>query len=86
MYFFLLNLCRGGQPQDKDNFVLLAKELKESFRPSNLLLTSAFGASKKIIDEAYDIPALSKYLDFMHIMWYAYFYLSLEFYWRCKNC
>lgn len=52
--------------------MLLAKELKESFRPHNLLLTSAFGASKKIIDEAYDIPALSKYLDFMHIMCYDY--------------
>lgn len=52
--------------------MLLVKELKESFRPHNLLLTSAFGASKKIIDEAYDIPALSKYLDFMHIMCYDY--------------
>ncbi|XP_031640870.1 probable chitinase 2 isoform X2 [Contarinia nasturtii] len=64
--------ARGGQPVDKDNFVLLVKELKDSFRQHNLLLTSAFGASKKIIDEAYDIPALSKYLDFMHIMCYDY--------------
>lgn len=52
--------------------MLLAKELKESFQPHNLLLTSAFGASKKVIDEAYDVPALSKYLDFMHIMCYDY--------------
>lgn len=52
--------------------MLLVKDLKEAFRPHNLLLTSAFGASKKIIDEAYDIPALSKYLDFMHIMCYDY--------------
>lgn len=65
----LLWFVRGGQPHDKDNFVLLVKELKESFRPFNLLVTSAFGASKKIIDEAYDIPALSKYLDFLHVMW-----------------
>lgn len=52
--------------------MLLVKELKDMFRPHNLLLTSAFGASKKVIDEAYDIPALSKYLDFMHIMCYDY--------------
>lgn len=52
--------------------MLLVKELKESFRPHNLLLTSAFGASKKIIDESYDIPALSKYLDYLHIMCYDY--------------
>lgn len=48
------------------------KELKDSFRPHKLLLTSAFGASKEITDEAYDIPALSKYLDFLHIMCYDY--------------
>lgn len=65
-------MCRGGQPFDRDNFVLLVKELKESFRPHNLLLSSAFGASKKIIDESYDIPALSKYLDYLHIMCYDY--------------
>ncbi|XP_055315783.1 probable chitinase 2 isoform X3 [Sitodiplosis mosellana] len=63
---------RGGQPFDRDNFVLLVKELKESFRPHNLLLSSAFGASQKIIDESYDIPALSKYLDYLHIMCYDY--------------
>lgn len=62
----------GGQPSDKDNFVLLAKDLKDSFQPHKLLLTSAFGASKKVIDEAYDIPALSKYLDYLHIMCYDY--------------
>lgn len=69
-FFYLV--CSGGQPYDKDNFVLLVKELKESFHPHKLLLSSAFGASKKIIDEAYDIPALSKYLDFLHIMCYDY--------------
>lgn len=57
---------------DKQNFVSLVKELKEALRPHKLLLTSAFGASKKIIDEAYDIRALSKYLDFLHIMCYDY--------------
>lgn len=51
---------------------MLVKDLKDSFRPHKLLLTSAFGASKKIIDEAYDIPALSKYLDYLHIMCYDY--------------
>lgn len=63
---------RGGQPQDKQNFALLVKELKESFRPHGLILTAAFGASTSVIDQAYDIPTLSKYLDFMHIMTYDY--------------
>lgn len=59
---------RGGQPQDKQNYALLVKELKESFQPHGLILTAAFGASTSVIDQAYDIPTLSKYLDFMHIM------------------
>lgn len=63
---------RGGQSQDKQNFVLLVKELKESFRPHGLLLTSAIGASTTVIDQAYDIPTLSKYLDLMHVMTYDY--------------
>lgn len=63
---------RGGEPYDKENFVLLVKELRESFRPHKLLLTSAFGASKAVIDQGYDIRQLSKYLDFLHIMCYDY--------------
>lgn len=41
-------------------------------RPHQLLLTSAFGASKRVIDEAYDVATLSKYLDYLHIMCYDY--------------
>lgn len=68
----MLIFCSGGEPEDKKNFVSLVRELRESFRPHNYLLTSAFGASKKVIDESYDIPQLSKYLDFLHIMCYDY--------------
>ena len=67
-----LVFSRGGSPSDKENFVLLTKELKESFKPHNLLLTSAIGASKNTIDQAYDVKQLSKYLDFLHIMCYDY--------------
>ncbi|XP_035791160.1 probable chitinase 2 [Anopheles albimanus] len=63
---------RGGDPVDRENFVALVQELSTLFKKNNLLLTSAFAASKTIIDEAYDIPALSKYLDFLHIMCYDY--------------
>lgn len=69
VFFFI---CRGGETIDKQNFVSLVKELRDSFRPYKLLLTSAFGASKKVIDEGYDIPQLSKYLDYLHIMCYDY--------------
>ncbi|XP_058066049.1 probable chitinase 2 [Anopheles bellator] len=63
---------RGGSPIDKENFVAFVQELSQAFKKYNLLLTSAFGASKDIIDSAYDMEALSKYLDFLHIMCYDY--------------
>ncbi|XP_055686858.1 probable chitinase 2 [Lutzomyia longipalpis] len=63
---------RDGKPEDKENFVSLVMELKSEFRKHDLLLTSAIGASKKMIDEAYDVKTLSNYLDFMHIMCYDY--------------
>nr|AXX71249.1 chitinase [Bradysia odoriphaga] len=63
---------RDGEPEDRENFVHLVKELKDVLKPHNLLLTSAIGASKKVINEAYNVRELSKYLDFLHIMCYDY--------------
>jgi len=63
---------RGGSPQDKRNFVLLVKELRSAFNKFNLLLTAAFGAGKSTIDSAYDVAALSVYLDYIHMMCYDY--------------
>jgi chitinase len=49
------------------------KELYTEFKKHNLYLSSAFGASKKVIDSAYNVKALAPYLDSMHIMCYDYF-------------
>jgi len=63
---------RGGKPEDKQNFVLLCKELREAFAPMRWLLTAAIGAGKTTVDSAYDLPAISQYLDFIHLMAYDY--------------
>ncbi|KAL3288168.1 hypothetical protein HHI36_002619 [Cryptolaemus montrouzieri] len=63
---------RGGTTTDKENFLLLVKELKSEFKKHNLLLTAAFGAGKDTIDIAYDVEGLSAYLDFIHMMCYDY--------------
>ncbi|XP_044746225.1 probable chitinase 2 [Coccinella septempunctata] len=63
---------RGGNPSDKENFLLLVKELRAEFKKHNLLLTAAFGAGKDTIDVAYDVEGLSAYLDFIHMMCYDY--------------
>lgn len=63
---------RGGDPADKQNFVSLVRELRKEFNNHRLLLTSAIGAAKDTIDNAYDVKSLGKLLDFMHIMCYDY--------------
>ena len=37
-----------------------------------MLLSAAVSASKPIIDEAYDVESLGKYLDFINLMSYDY--------------
>lgn len=63
---------RGGAPYDKQNFVSLVKELRDAFGEHRLSLTAAISAVKQTINDAYDIPEISKYLDYIHVMAYDY--------------
>ncbi|GFY52631.1 probable chitinase 10, partial [Trichonephila inaurata madagascariensis] len=47
-------------------------ELKTEFQKHNLLLTAAVSAGKHTMDEAYDVPQVSQYLDFINVMCYDY--------------
>ncbi|XP_025836304.1 probable chitinase 10 [Agrilus planipennis] len=64
--------CRLGPASDKPAFAEFVRELKEAFSPKNFLLSSAVSPSSQIIDVAYDVPELSKYLDWIGIMNYDY--------------
>lgn len=46
--------------------------MKEAFEPHNYILTAALGAGKDTMEAAYDLPKLSRYLDFIHMMCYDY--------------
>lgn len=63
---------RGGRPEDKTNFILLLKELRQQFNQYGLLLTVAVSAGKSTIDKAYDVPNMVQYVDFINIMAYDY--------------
>ncbi|KAA0706901.1 Acidic mammalian chitinase [Triplophysa tibetana] len=70
---------RGSPPEDKQKFTLLCKELLEAYKAegiatgrSRLLLSAAVSAGKKIIDNGYEIPEISKYLDFINVMTYDF--------------
>ena len=59
---------RGGDKADKANFVLMLKEIKEKFEKDKLLLSIAVGSNSTLARIAYDIPEISKYVDWMNFM------------------
>ena len=61
-----------GPSSDRENFVLWVKELSAIFKPKGLLLSAAVSASTTIIDQAYDLHKLGKYLDFINVMSYDF--------------
>lgn len=64
--------CNKGPASDKEAFADFVRELSESFKPKGLLLSSAVSPSKRVIDAGYDVPTLSRYLDWIAVMCYDY--------------
>ena len=62
---------RNGRIEDKENFVTLLKELREELTKDKLL-TVAVGAAASIAKIGYNIPEISKYVDYLHLMCYDY--------------
>ncbi|XP_056648990.1 mucin-2-like [Diorhabda sublineata] len=69
----------GGKPRDKDNYPLLVQDLREEFdkeaektgRP-RLLLTMAVPAGIEYINKGFDVPKITRYVDWMNILSYDY--------------
>merc|ERR1711992_84550 len=64
--------CSAGPSSDKENFAALVKELRAAFDPHGWILSAAVSPSKTVMDEGYDIPALSRDLDIINVMTYDY--------------
>ncbi|XP_065077176.1 acidic mammalian chitinase-like [Ochlerotatus camptorhynchus] len=62
---------RDGDPSvDRENFVSLLSDLKVEFSKRGLLLTAAVAAAESSASISYNIPEISKYLDFINLMTY----------------
>lgn len=61
---------RGGKPQDKENFVLLLKELKEAFAAHPLYLTTAVPLEENYLDNGYNIAGMEIYVDWFNVLAY----------------
>ncbi|KAE8292982.1 Acidic mammalian chitinase [Larimichthys crocea] len=71
--------ARGSPPEDKQRFTVLCQELLAAFeqeaaatRKPRLLLTAAVAAGKGNIDNGYEIPKVSRLLDFINVMTYDF--------------
>jgi len=64
---------RGGTPEDKQNYILLLKELRQQFDNSGLLLSAAVSAGKATIDTAYNVSEIFQHVDFVNLMAYDYY-------------
>ncbi|ENN70443.1 hypothetical protein YQE_12947, partial [Dendroctonus ponderosae] len=64
--------CNKGPATDKPAFAELVKELHAAFEPKGWLLSAAVSPSKRVIDDGYDVPILSKYLSWIAVMTYDY--------------
>ncbi|XP_049812473.1 chitinase-3-like protein 1 [Schistocerca nitens] len=61
---------RGGAASDLVAFVELLKALRTEFDKYGYILSAAVGAARNLIGTGYDVPQLSKYLDFINLMAY----------------
>lgn len=61
---------RGGSPADKENYVKLITEMKAAFAPHGLMLSAATSVGTSIIDNGYDLAAMSSIFDQIHVMAY----------------
>ena len=64
--------CSAGPSSDKENFAALVRELRAAFDSRGWILSAAVSPSKAVMDEGYDIPALSRDLDIINVMTYDY--------------
>ena len=50
----------------------MVRELRVAFNPKGLLLSAAVSPSKAVIDAGYDVPSISRDLDWIGVMTYDY--------------
>ena len=62
--------CSKGPDSDRSGLASLAEELKIAFEPAGLTLAATLSGYKEVISKAYDVPRLSRALDFLNIMTY----------------
>jgi len=63
---------RGGSAADKENYVVLLRELKNVFAPRGFQLSCAAPIGVTVLENGFDLAAMSKIFDSIHIMAYDF--------------
>ncbi|XP_054162596.1 chitinase-3-like protein 1 [Oppia nitens] len=61
-----------GNEADKENFVILLRELRAALKPKGYLLGAAVSAGAPTIDRGYNVKEVSELLDFINLMTYDF--------------
>nr|AIR95100.1 glycosyl hydrolase 18-like chitinase long isoform [Amblyomma americanum] len=61
---------RGGSPRDKENYASLIRELAGAFEGKGLLLTVVVPLPEEFLEAGYDIPEISKHVDWINAQAY----------------
>lgn len=61
---------RGGSPRDKENYASLIRELAGAFEGKGLLLTVVMPVTDEFLNPGYNIPEISKYVDWINAQAY----------------
>ncbi|XP_078035246.1 chitinase-3-like protein 1 isoform X1 [Augochlora pura] len=61
---------RGGQPNDRQNFVALLRELRQALDSHGYILSVAVGAAEKSASQSYIINQVAQYVHFINLMAY----------------
>ncbi|XP_062248566.1 chitinase-3-like protein 2 [Platichthys flesus] len=69
----------GGDPDNKQKFTLLCKELNAAFETEGnkhnhdrLILTASVSAEREVIDASYEVKNITKDLDFLNVLTYDF--------------
>ncbi|XP_060930123.1 chitinase-3-like protein 2 [Limanda limanda] len=69
----------GGDPDNKQKFTLLCKELNAAFETEGnehnrdrLILTASVSAEREVIDASYEVKNITKNLDFLNVLTYDF--------------
>jgi len=63
---------RGGVPADKENYISLVRELKNTLSSRGLMLSCAAPSGASVLEAGFDVAAMSSLFDQIHIMAYDF--------------